>query len=80
MTDLIFFGVIVLLIMLNVITILFYQKQVNALVDKVMCKNYPEFVQSKNLEQGAHFPNEATQEIEQVKEDELLRELNSIIM
>ena len=81
MLNLIFLVVIVLLIALNVYTVWFYQKQIAILIDKAMSRSYAEYIQTKNLEQGENFPKVATQdEKTEVKDDEVLRELNSIIM
>lgn len=61
----------------NIITIWFYQKQVNALVDRLMSRNYHEFVQARALEQETHFPKKGiTQEEPRVEDDVVLNELN----
>ena len=67
------------LIGLNGLTVWYYQKQINVMVDKCMSKNYAEFVQTKNLEHVNRFPQVSTQAAPEVYDDAVLAELNSII-
>ena len=61
----------------NICTIWFYQKQVNALVDRLMSRNYAEYVQARALEQSDHFPKKGgTQEEPIATDDDVLKELN----
>lgn len=67
------------LIGLNGFTVWTYQKQINVLVDKAMSRSYPEYVQTKNLEQVNRFPQVSTQAAPEIHDDAVLAELNSII-
>ena len=74
-------GLIVLslcLILSNLFTIWFYQKQIQVLIDKAMSRSYTEYVQSKNLEQVDNLTPISTQETPQVEDDAVLNELNQI--
>ena len=77
MADLGYIIVIILLISSNLVTVYFYQRQVQLLIDKTMSKSYSEYVQTKNLEQGSHqLPVASTQD---VMDDSVLNELNAIL-
>ncbi len=74
-------GLIVLslcLILSNLFTIWFYQKQIQVLIDKAMSRSYTEYVQSKNLEQVDNLTPISTQETPKVEDDAVLNELNQI--
>jgi hypothetical protein len=64
------------LIGMNILTVWYYQKQIATLVDKAMSRSYPEYVQTKNLEQADHFPKVSTQESQSVSNDAVLDDLN----
>ena len=68
--------IIVILITVNFLTVVFYQRQVQALIDKSMSKTYAEYVQTKKLEQGSPLPAASTQD--DVTDDSVLEELNAI--
>ena len=77
MSDLYWLIIAICLVGTNIFTVFFYQKQINALVDRLMSRNYAEFVQARALEQSDHFPNKGrTQEEPIAVDDEVLRELN----
>jgi len=76
-------GLIIICLVLiasNLFTIWFYQKQIATLVDKAMSRSYPEYVQTKNLEQVDRFPTGNTQDKPDVSDDEVLNELNRILV
>ena len=79
MSDLYYLIICICLIGTNIFTIWFLYKQINLLIDKAMSRSYPEYVQTKNLEQVDRFPNGNTQEKPDVHDDEVLNELNQII-
>ena len=79
MSDIGYIIIIFTLIGSNLLTIWFYTKQINVLIDKSMSKSYPEYIQAKNLEQGHHFPNGSTQAKPDIQDDEVLKELNQIL-
>jgi hypothetical protein len=79
MHELFYCIIVILLIASNLFTICYYQKQINVLIDKAMSRSYPEYVQTKTLEQSERFPNIGTQEKPQIDDDSVLDELNRII-
>lgn len=74
--------VIVLLILLNAGQIYFWSKQVQKLVDKVMSKNYAEFVAVDNFKKPQTLDHRKESEdlaAELKEEEELLSQLNGMI-
>ncbi len=68
------------LVGLNIAVIIFYQRQINGLVDRLMSRNYAEYVQSRALEQADHFPKKgSTQEEPSISDDPVLNELNNTL-
>jgi hypothetical protein len=69
---------IVLLFTLNLIQFLFWSRKTSELIDKLMCKNYAEYVQTKNLTESA--PDKIVlPTIDETEEQEILNELNGML-
>ena len=72
--------VIVILTAWNIIQFYLFEKSMNRLIDKIMSKNYAEYVQSQQLEKHASvLPDGSTllnAKEEQAHEDQVLKELN----
>ena len=69
--------VVVLLTGLNVYQLWYWSRQCQRLIDKIMSKNYTEFVQTENLAKPS--PPRPNQSLELDPSDPLLDELNSMI-
>lgn len=68
---------IILLLLLNVFQFWFWSKQVQSLIDKLMSKNYAEYVQAKGLASSAPSPTRNFHEFD--TSDPVLEELNRSI-
>lgn len=79
MSDLYYLIICICLIGTNILSVWYLQRQINLLIDKAMSRSYPEYVQTKNLEQVDRFPKGNTQEEPQINDDAVLNELNQIL-
>jgi len=79
MSDLYYLIICICLIGTNIFSVWYLQRQINLLIDKAMSRSYPEYVQTKNLEQVDRFPKGNTQEEPHVNDDAVLNELNQIL-
>jgi hypothetical protein len=77
-SEIIYCIIILALIGANLFTIYYYQRQVQVLIDRATSRSYPEYVQTKILEQANSFPKVSTQETPKVDDDSVLAELNSL--
>lgn len=67
------------LLALNGFQLWMWWRETHRLIDKIMCKNYPEYVSSQSflkpkLPQAPRFPDESD-----IQEQEYLRELNGML-
>ncbi len=69
--------VIYALIGLNLVQLVFWAICVHKLIDKIMSRNYAEYVQSKPVRPVAKSSNEV--DSNQAEEEEVLRELNGML-
>ncbi len=70
--------VILGLLGLNVFQLVWWSTQNHRLVDKLMSKNYAEYVQSENLKASLPVPK-LTDSLSSAEENELLREINGML-
>ena len=69
-----------ILVVWNIVQFIFWSKQVHRLIDKVMSRNYAEFVQAERTRGPSLVKKELGKlpESEQVEEEKVLQELNGL--
>ena len=68
--------VIVSLLGLNIFQLIYWSRETHRLIDKVMSKNYAEYVQSEKFK--ADLPQPRKIDTSEISDDDVLRELNGM--
>jgi hypothetical protein len=69
---------IALLFILNLIQFFFWSRKVSELIDKLMCRNYAEYVQTQSLKEPV--PDKIVlPTIDETEEQDILNELNGML-
>lgn len=71
--------VVVGLIGLNVFQLWYWSRETHRLIDKVMSKNYPEYVSSVSYLKPKPSPGPEVPDIDTIQQQEILRELNGML-
>lgn len=66
------------LTLMNVFQLFYWSRQVHVLIDKVMSKNYAEYVQSKSLLTPSPGQGDFPHEVRLPADDEVLNEVNKL--
>lgn len=70
--------VILSLVALNIFQLVHWSRTTQRLIDKLMSKNYAEYVQSENLKASLPMPK-LTDSLSREEENDLLREINGML-
>jgi hypothetical protein len=71
--------VVLTLLGLNVFQLLWWSRQMSKAIDKMMCRNYAEYVQSQSLLNSELPPKIVLPSEAEEEEDKILNELNGMI-